>query len=46
MTAIGKVRVTFTGLAPYSDTLPQAVLEALSNTGSPLFTMNLVRIAI
>ena len=46
MTAIGKVRVTFTSLAPFSDTLPQAVLEALSNTGSPLFTMNLVRIAI
>jgi hypothetical protein len=46
MTKIGTVRFRFTGLEPYSDTVPQGVAEAFSSSGALLFVSNIQRIAI
>lgn len=46
LTKTGTVRITFTGLAPYSDTQPQGFLEATTTTGGLLFRMNLIRIGL
>lgn len=46
MTKIGTVRFRFTGLEPYSDTVPQGVAEAFSLSGTLLFVSNIQRIGI
>jgi hypothetical protein len=46
MTKVGTVRFRFTGLEPYSDTVPQGVAEAFSLTGALLFVSNIQRIAL
>jgi hypothetical protein len=46
ITKIGSVRFTFTGISPYSDTLPQGVAEALSPQGQQLFVSSIVRIGL
>jgi hypothetical protein len=45
MTKVGTVRISFTGLGPYSDTLPQGVAEA-TLTGGGNFTSNITRIPL
>jgi hypothetical protein len=46
MNKIGTVRFRFTGLEPYSDTVPQGVAEAFSTSGALLFVSNIQRIGI
>ncbi len=46
LTKVGTVRFRFTGLEPYSDTVPQGVAEAFSLTGVSLFVSNIQRIAL
>lgn len=46
MTKVGTVRFRFTGLDPYSDTVPQGVAEAFSLTGALLFVSNIQRISL
>lgn len=41
---IGTVQISFSGLGPYSDTVPQGTVEGLSLTGTTLFRMNIVRL--
>lgn len=43
---IGTVKATFSGIAPYSDTVPQGVIEAFSLSGASLFKSNIVRIGL
>ena len=44
MTKVGSVRISFTGLGPYSDTLPQGVAEATLTNAT--FTSNISRIPL
>lgn len=44
VTKIGTVRISFTGLGPYSDTLPQGLVEAFSATGALMFRMDITRL--
>lgn len=46
MTKVGTVRLRFTGLEPYSDTVPQGVAEAFSLTGAQLFVSNIQRVGL
>jgi hypothetical protein len=46
MTKVGTVRFRFTGLEPYSDTVPQGVAEAFSLTGVQLFVSSMQRISL
>jgi hypothetical protein len=45
-TRIGTVKGTFSGIAPYSDTAPQGVVEAFSLSGASLFKSDIVRIGL
>ncbi|MEO8385558.1 MAG: hypothetical protein ABI583_09970 [Betaproteobacteria bacterium] len=45
-TKVGTVRFSFSGLAPYSDTVPQGNAEAFSLTGALLFKSAILRIPL
>ena len=46
ITKIGTVRVSFTGLGPYSDTPPQGIAEVFSLTGVSIFKSIILRIPL
>ena len=46
ITKIGTVRVSFTGLGPYSDTPPQGIAEVFSLTGVSMFKSIILRIPL